>query len=355
MAEMTGLERMLTTIRLQEPDVVPHFETSHHKVVRDGILPGASYEDFLDHINVDAVAVVDKLATWKYESIDSNTKRDQWGGVVRYTIEDIGHPMKPAIQSERDLDSYVPPDPDEEWRYDVLKTRIKRFKGRKAIIAHMTDVFDVAKESLLGDVKYFTAMKRNPDLIDRVNGIVLDYYLRYIQNSIDLGADIVFVTGDWAMTHGPMVSVEMTKRFIVPPFAKIAEYCHSRGIPCLKHSDGNLWPLFETIIEAGADGVHPIDPMGGMDMGEAKAKYGHRVCLMGNVSCAFSLVSGTPDEVRQETKDVIRKGGRGGGLICMSSNSIHSGVKPENYMAMLETIREWGRYPLEWIDRERSA
>ncbi len=30
----------------------------------------------------------------------------------------------------------------------------------------------------------------------------------------------------------------------------------------------------------------------------------------------------------------------------MSSNSIYSGVKPENYVAMLEAIKEYGEYPL---------
>lgn len=87
--------------------------------------------------------------------------------------------------------------------------------------------------------------------------------------------------------------------------------------------------------------------MAGMDIGDAKAKFGDKVCLLGNVSCAFSLVTGTVEEVRQETKEVIRKAGKGGGLICMSSNSIHSGVKPENYVAIVEAIREYGKYPIE--------
>jgi len=30
----------------------------------------------------------------------------------------------------------------------------------------------------------------------------------------------------------------------------------------------------------------------------------------------------------------------------MSSNSIHSVVKPENYLAMVEAIQEFGQYPL---------
>ena len=30
----------------------------------------------------------------------------------------------------------------------------------------------------------------------------------------------------------------------------------------------------------------------------------------------------------------------------MSSNSVHSGVKPENYLAMVETVKKYGEYPL---------
>jgi uroporphyrinogen decarboxylase len=190
-------------------------------------------------------------------------------------------------------------------------------------------------------------MVKNPSFIDEVNEIALTYQLQYVKSCIDIGADVIFVNGDWAMTQGPMVSRKFTERYIAPSFKKIVEYAHSRRIPVIKHTDGNIWPIYDIIIHAGADGIHPIDPMAGMDIGEAKAKFGERICLCGNVSCAFSLVSGTVEEVKQETKEVIRKGGKGGGFICMSSNSIHSSVKPENYVAMVETIREFGRYPLE--------
>ena len=51
--------------------------------------------------------------------------------------------------------------------------------------------------------------------------------------------------------------------------------------------------------------------------------------------------------MRQEVRDCIKKAGVGGGYICSSSNIIHSGVKPGNYVAMVKEIREYGRYPLE--------
>jgi len=353
MPKLNGLERILTTVKHQEPDRVPHFELLIDKKVRDAIMhdTNASYADFIDYMDIDAIMIFDKTMTWTYKIIDAarNIKRDQWGGLVRFTTTDLGHPMGGAIKSEKDLDTYVPPDPDDSWRYAELRRLVKRFKGQRAIIAHCSDIFDIGKESFLGDVAYFKAMIKNPDLIDRVNEIITNYELRFFQNCFDLGADAVLVSGDWAMTKGPMVSHELTKRFIAPPLKRIVELCHSYGKPCFKHSDGNIWPIIDLFLDTGIDGLHPIDPMAGMDMADAKARIGDKVCLIGNVSCAFSLVTGTTEEVRQETKEVIRKAGKGGGLICASSNSIHSGVKPENYVAMIDTIKEYGKYPLDWI------
>jgi len=349
MQKLTGLERVITTLRHQEPDVVPHFDRVASGVI-NAILPGASEEDFIEYMDLDGLRFVDRTHSWSYETVDAGKKikRDQWGSLVRYTTEDNPVPVEPAVKSERDLDNYVPPDPDLPWRYEYLEKVVKRFKGDRAIVVGVTDVFALGRENILGDMGYFRAMVKNPDIIDRTNEIILDYQLRYIRNCIDLGADILWINGDWAMTEKPMVSREFTIRFLAPPFKRLVEYAHSKGVPCIKHTDGNIWPIYDIIIDAGADGLHPIDPMAGMDMGEAKAKFGDKVCLCGNVSCAFSLVSGTVDEVRHETKEVIRKAGKGGGLICMSSNSIHSGVNPENYVAMVKAIREFGQYPLSF-------
>ena len=344
---MNGLERVMTALRLQEPDRVPHFERVAKKV-REAILPGASEEDFVAHLDLDGVRFIDRTHSWSYETVDESKKikRDQWGGLVRYTSEDNPVPTEPAIKSEKDLETYVLPDPDEEWRYDYLRQLVKRFKGERAIVVGVTDIFALGRENLLGDINYFRAMVKNPDFIDRANEVILDYQLRYMRNCIDLDVDIFWVNGDWAMTERPMVSRQFTEKFLAPPLKKLVDYAHSRGVPVIKHTDGNIWPIYDTIIDAGVDGLHPIDPMAGMDIGEAKATFGDKVCLCGNVSCAFSLVSGTEEEVRQETREVIRKAGKGGGLICMSSNSIHSGVNPKNYLAMVRAIREFGRYPL---------
>jgi uroporphyrinogen decarboxylase len=81
-----------------------------------------------------------------------------------------------------------------------------------------------------------------------------------------------------------------------------------------------------------------------MDLGEVKAKYGERVALKGNVDCAQLMTFGTPEEVLEATRETLRKGMPGGGFILSSSNSIHSAVKPENYAALIQAWREYGKY-----------
>ncbi len=55
---------------------------------------------------------------------------------------------------------------------------------------------------------------------------------------------------------------------------------------------------------------------------------------------------GSEEEVREAVRETIRTAAPGGGYIISSSNSIHPGVKPENYIAMIKAAREFGRYPI---------
>ena len=81
-----------------------------------------------------------------------------------------------------------------------------------------------------------------------------------------------------------------------------------------------------------------------MNLAEVKQKYGDSICIKGNVSCSGVLTFGTVEETVEETKRCLKDGMGRGGYICSSSNSILSSVKPENYKAMLDTIREYGVY-----------
>lgn len=345
---MTGLERILTTLKHREPDRVPHFEGGISQNVMEDILPGKSEEEFIEYMDLDAAVVHYRWFT-KYDMIDSEkgVARDQWGSLVKFTSELLPHPIGPVFQSEADIDSYRGPDPDEEWRYKIVEKLVKRFKGERAVIPVLPDVWNVVKDFLMGDVWYFTAMIESPELIRRISEIPLNFFLRFIRNCVEAGADIIWVHGDWAGTKYPFASPKHTEALMGPYLTRLVEECHKLGVPCLKHTDGNIWPVKDVLLKAGIDALHPIDPAAGLDMGVAKAEIGDKVCLMGNVSCVDVLPDGSEEDIRRATKECIRKGGKGGGFICTSSNSIHSGVPGRNYVAFVKAIHEFGKYPLE--------
>ena len=83
-----------------------------------------------------------------------------------------------------------------------------------------------------------------------------------------------------------------------------------------------------------------------MDIVQLKKKYGGRLCLMGNINLDSTLCLGTPQDVAEEVKLRIRTVAPGGGYCCGSSNSIPEYVPYENYIAMIETIQQFGQYPI---------
>jgi uroporphyrinogen decarboxylase len=112
----------------------------------------------------------------------------------------------------------------------------------------------------------------------------------------------------------------------------------------IKHSDGNIWSILDMIIEAGADAINPLEPVAGMDIAGVKKEYGARVCLVGNIDCGALLSNGTEQEVEIAVRQCIADADAGGGFMLSSSNSIHSSVKPENFVAMVRAGKKYGSY-----------
>jgi uroporphyrinogen decarboxylase len=346
MKTLTGAERIFKALQLQESDRVPFYEAPNRKI-REEILPGSSLHEAVEYFDLDAVGVSDRgLPGYRIETLDASHFRNQWGTIMQVTSElDGPHPVEAAIRTEKEFDTWHPPDPDEPWRYEMLAELVKRYKGQRAIIASFQDPFNVANE-VRGAVNHYMDFVKNPDLVDRLAELIRDYYLRYIRNCIKVGADIILFGGDYATTKWPMLSNEHFSKHVIPVLKALVDEAKSRGAYFVKHTDGNIIPIIDMIIDTGINGLHPIDPNAGMNLGEVKEKYGHRVCLVGNVDCAYTLTWGTVEEVREDVKRCIKQAARGGGYICMSSNSIHSAVKTENYVEMVKAIRDYGKYPI---------
>lgn len=344
---MTGQERLLAVLRHSEPDRVPTLEWD----IDPGLIAtmtGGGYEDFIEALDLDAV-----MCSPNYREAPAGPGLivDEWGITRRKGHEDYAMPVDEfsPIRDWADLDRWSPPDPHAPGRYDTLKRRIARFKGRKAIFIRARDVFSNPRD-LMGYEQFLIACVERPGLVSALVEKCVDQSIEIVRVAAELGAEVAMSGDDIADNRGPLISPRVWNSIFLPHFRRYVAAIHACGLPYWKHTDGNIMKLIDGLVDAGIDGIDPIDPLGHMDLAAIKMRYGARVAIKGNVDCADLLVNGTEAQVVDAVKACIRIAGPGGGYACSSSNSIHSGVRPELYRAMVTAIHAYGAYPLD-MDR----
>jgi uroporphyrinogen decarboxylase len=341
MSEMTSEERMMRVLQRKEPDRVPHFEWLVDRRVRDALCPGCkSSDDFALKMGHDAI-IADPI--FKKERVGANRWRSEWGFVTQDTPEEHGIEVESPIKTMADFERYTPPDPHAPGRFTAVDAAVQNYKGHKAVIVHLNDVFSLPRY-LMGMQELLMAIVTEPELVKGLVDMSVTINLELAKEVAARGVKIIYTGDDIAYNKGPLMSPKHFRELFYPGFCRVISGFKELGLYVIKHTDGNLWSILDMIIDSGIDCLDPIDPQAGMDLGEVKAKYGDRVALKGNVDCAQLMTFGTPDEVIEATKDALRVGMPGGGYILSSSNSIHSAVKPENYAALMHAWREYGRY-----------
>ncbi|NQW18420.1 MAG: hypothetical protein HQ478_13130 [Chloroflexi bacterium] len=342
---MNGHERIKAALELREPDMIPSMEWSIAPNVREALFPGCADElEFVEKMGLDGVSAKMPAQLGAVGALPDRFT-NQWGVVMARTAEDYA-PVDGPIKSAADLKTYSPPDPDNEENYEGLRETVARFKGEKFIMWHARAEFMTACE-MRGMADFLMDLMTDPELAHAVLRVVNETYCRLAVRAIEQGADGIMLGDDWAYNSGPFMSPALFEEFILPYFQNMVRTCKEAGGYVVKHCDGYVLPLMDMVVDAGIDGMNPIEPAAGMDIAIMKKKYGERICLLGNIDCGDTLSNAPVSRVVAEVKEAIRQAAPGGGYVLMSSNSIHSSVRPENYKAMIDATREFGQYPLD--------
>lgn len=159
----------------------------------------------------------------------------------------------------------------------------------------------------------------------------------------EAGISVSLLCSDYCYNSGPFLSPEMFSQFIQPYLAKIIAANRAAGLFSIKHTDGNIMPIIDQMVDAEPDALHSIDPMAGVDIREVKEKYGDRICLVGNVHCA-ALQTGTDEEVRESAEYCLTWAKPGGSYIFSTSNVPFKGMPPERYRMILDIWKEMRTY-----------
>jgi len=160
----------------------------------------------------------------------------------------------------------------------------------------------------------------------------------------------VFVTGtDFGMQAGPFISPQTYRELYQPFHRRVNDWVHEHTAwKTFIHSCGSVMALIEDFIAAGFDVLNPVQCSAAhMDPVELKRRFGDRIAFWGGgADTQRTLPFGTPDEVRREVRERIRAFGPGGGFVFNTIHNVQPQVPVENLLAMFETLREYGRYPL---------
>ena len=132
-----------------------------------------------------------------------------------------------------------------------------------------------------------------------------------------------------------------------PYIAQQVETIANAGVPVILHSDGNLNALMDDIVQLKIAALNPLQRTADMDLGSVKAKYGDRLCLIGNIDTTRTLAHAAPDVVEREVLQCLLDGAPGGGYIVAPDHSYHSAIPVANIWRVLDTVRRYGTYPLD--------
>lgn len=342
---MNSRERVLNVLNHKIPDRLPVFELFFDKSVLKKINPNISYYDFCVQAELDIIHVE---LDHDFEILDKKQgiTKNEWGVIRKSTRERISIPIDGPIKSIKDLKGYKPPDPTNLNRFRTLKKVVEQYKDKKIISLDVHDSLNIPWYLRGGIDNYIIDYYDNPLLVMELVKITIEHFTEVIKIGASIGADMIIFGDDYAFNTGTIMSPKQFERFILPGLASLVEEAKKYGLYCMKHTDGNIMQIIDMIISTGIDALHPIDPGAGMDIIKINEKYADKIVVCGNVDCGYILSEATENEVKNYVKNLIKKVSPRGRHIISSSNSIHSSVKPENFLAMLDTVKKYGVYPI---------
>ena len=151
------------------------------------------------------------------------------------------------------------------------------------------------------------------------------------------GIEAGMLGDDMAFKTGPLLRPAWMRKHYFPRLARVIAAHHARGIKVLFHSDGNLNPILGDLVDAGIDGLNPIEVLAGMDVADIHRRYPH-LFLCGGIDVSQLLPLGTPHQVRDAVRRAIEAAE--GRIMIGSSTELNNEVPLANYLALRETVLE---------------
>jgi uroporphyrinogen decarboxylase len=274
-------------------------------------------------------------ATWNHPA--GKPMWDFYGGLERKSLSQAG--VFGDCEEVSEVDRFDWPDPDFLDFSETIKNVDAANRAGLAVFGGMWMPFFHIAADFFGMENYFMKMYTDPEVVDAVTKHIVDFYLEANRRCLDVMADKLvagFFGNDFGSQRDLLISPEMFERFIMPYYKQCIDLIKSYGLKVVVHSCGSIDRIIPRLIEAGIDGLHPLQAKAaGMDADNLARKYGGKLVFIGGVDTQDILPFGTEDEVRAEVKRLRSLFGDRC-VISPSHEALLPNVSPGKLIAMAE-------------------
>jgi hypothetical protein len=243
---------------------------------------------------------------------------------------------------------------DEALRYLQTQARFLRRTTDKALV--LTNWGEAALgPPMVGSLPdWLVLLVSEPDyvgeLMDLGAEIAVDNLTLYWE-AMGEDVDIIHLDGqDFGAQNREMFSPALFERFYEPCYRAQCDWIH-RNTPwkVAKHCCGSVPNMIEPMIRAGIDILNPVQTSSaGMDARWLKESFGDRITFWGGgVDTQRVLPFAKPEEVYEHVVERLRIFAPGGGFLWSAVHNIQYTVPPENIVAAIQAVHDFGRYPIE--------
>jgi len=256
------------------------------------------------------------------------------------------------VEGTPELLGYQGPDPRAPGRTREVEAALEEAKGRIAVVGCIDGPF-TRPWFIAGFERFMLLCHDAPEVVQHLVQVCTDFAIITGKRLAHAGADALLIADDLGHKTGPFLSLEHFRRFVLPELRREVNELKGLGVPVLLHSDGDINSYLEDLVDAGIDGLNPLQRTANMDLASVKAHYGDRITLIGNIDASRTLPYGTAAQIEREVIEALRVAAPGGRYVLSTDHSLHGGIPVQNVMTMIETAHRFGRYPLSLPERRQ--